>query len=136
MKNSIKLSMPKYDANKMSGMSYDYVKLSYKLLCDGAAVETTDNQGTKGLWKVIISGDKFRMCFSKATENNALDMMRYGNSTWSARVVDANGNQVMYSSSCDDAVIKSVGKLIEDVRVDERKANEKASYEALEEYIK
>jgi len=136
MRNTIKVVMPKFNASKMTQMEYDYVKLAYRMLCDGAVIETTDNQGTKAMWKVIITSDKYIMQFTKNSEKNALDMMRYGDSTWSLRVTTVAGNPVMSSSSCATDIVRAVGKLIDDVREQERKVDAQADWKELEDYIK
>ena len=94
MKNTIKVSMPKYDATKMTGMDYDYVKLAYKLLCDGAVTET---EAKDKRMSVKIIGLNFTMRMSFLTEDNPINLMKYGNGTWSTRVVNTKGNQVMAS---------------------------------------
>jgi hypothetical protein len=133
MKNTIKVSMPKYDASKMTGMDYDYVKLAYKLLCDGAVVETEVKDKHMS---VKIIGLNFTMRMSFLNEDNPLVLMKYGNGSWSTRVVNAKGNLVMSHSNTAPEVIRVLGKLIDDVRVEETKADAQGEWDELEKYIK
>lgn len=133
MKNTIKVSMPKYDASKMTGMDYDYVKLAYKLLCDGAVIET---EAKDKRMSVKIIGLNFTMRMSFLTEDNPINLMKYGNGTWSTRVVNAKGNQVMASSSTAPEVIRVLGKLIDSIRVAESKTDAQGEWDELEKYIK
>jgi len=136
MRETIKVVMPKFNAEKMTQMDYECAKLAYRMLCDGATVETTDNQGTKSMWTVLISSDRYVMKFSKNSEKNALDMMRYGDASWSLRVATVAGNTVMSSSYCAPNVVRMVGKLIDDVCEQERKVDAQADWKELEDYIK
>ena len=131
-----KLRLPKYDAQKFTGMDYDEIKIAYRLLNEGAVVTSNSPFRTNDrVLSILIEGDAFTMRLAKVLPDSPIESLHYGENTWSLGVTNTNGKRVMYSSAISPTVAQAIGKLLDDMKEVEDKEDTAKDWEELEAYV-
>lgn len=89
-----------------------------------------------GQWMISVENTVFTLRMRLYVSTTPLDALTMGVPTWSLRVTNNEGRQVMYVSSLQPQVSSYLGKLIMDAKDEYKKKSAEFDYANLEEYIK
>ena len=111
----------------------DYSKLLTKMLKTEHKIE---QQQEHGQWMVSAKNTHFTFTMRLYISRTALDALTMGVPTWSLRVTNDEGRQVMYASNLQPQVSIYLGRLIGQAKENYEAKSAEFDYAHLEEYIK
>jgi len=111
----------------------DYSKLLKVMLKDEHKIEEIQE---KGQWMLSVENHVFTLRMRLYVSTEPLDALTMGVPTWSLRITNGEGRQVMYASSLSPQVSSYLGRLIAKAKDEYKKKSAEFDYANLEEYIK
>ncbi len=111
----------------------DYSKLLKVMLKDEHKIEELQENGQ---WMISVENIHFTLRMRLYISTEPLDALTMGVPTWSLRVTNNEGRQVMYSSNLQPQVSSYLGNRIMDAKEKYKKKSAEFDYANLEEYIK
>lgn len=111
----------------------DYSKLLKAILKDEHKIEELQENGQ---WMISVENIHFSLRMRLYVSTTPLDALTMGVPTWSLRVVNNEGRQVMYVSSLQPQVSSYLGKRIMDAKDEYKKKSAEFDYAHLQQYIK
>ncbi|QDP56103.1 MAG: hypothetical protein GOVbin3205_46 [Prokaryotic dsDNA virus sp.] len=123
--------MERFTQDQLSNM--DYSKLLKVMLKDEHKIEELQENGQ---WMISVENIHFTLRMRLYISTEPLDALTMGVPTWSLRVTNNEGRQVMYSSNLQPQVSSYLGNRIMDAKEKYKKKSAEFDYANLEEYIK
>ncbi len=110
----------------------DEIKIVKTMLTKELMVITKERKETD--WKLQITTPEFTLKMRYHMYHCPLEAMRYGIQTWSLRVTNSRGNQVMYISNVYPQVAQEIAKLISKHEEKQNKVDAKGDWQELEKW--
>jgi hypothetical protein len=122
--------MHNYTKEEMSNK--DEIKIVNTMLTKSEMLITKDKKQND--WKVQLQTTDFKMVLRYHMYECPLENLHYGATTWSLRVTNSKGNQVMYISSVHPQVAQQIGRLINKHEEKANKVDAEGDWQELEKW--
>lgn len=122
--------MHNYTKEEMSNK--DEIKIVNTMLAKSEMFITKDKKQND--WKVQLQTPDFKVVLRYHMYECPLENLHYGATTWSLRVTNSKGNQVMYISSVHPQVAQQIGRLINKHEEKANKVDAEGDWQELEKW--